>query len=118
MDANATSAGLGGTKCIFRLREHSPARASSIEKETPRALVRYIEKGILAVVDGDIDQAGNLRFQRLSEDGIQLRWTIDTKTADSERFRKLGEVRVAELGADRAVELRRLLPPDAPEASV
>src|SRR5881628_3017147 len=43
---------------------------------------------------------------------------IDSKAPDSERFRQNGQVRVAELRADRPFEFRQLLPPDAPQPSI
>src|SRR5712691_139718 len=68
---------------------------------------------VLAIIHGDVDETGNLRFQRLREDRIQLSWAIDAEPADTEGLRKIREVGVAELGADRVVELRHLLPADA-----
>src|SRR3989475_1854880 len=81
-------------------------------------LVRADEKGIVPVVDGDIHDTWNLRFQSFPQDGIQSGRMVDAKAPNSERLRQIGQVRVAEFRADRPLEFRHLLPPDAPQPSI
>src|SRR5207247_3683320 len=100
-------------------------RAQTIPaNHAPTALTRILrlaragEKRVRPVVDGNIDETGSVRFQCFSQDGVQFRRILDAKASEPERLREIGEVRVAELGAEGAVELRHLLPPDATQSTV
>src|SRR3989475_7578646 len=81
-------------------------------------LPRASEKRVRPVVDGNINETGNFRFQRFPQDGVQFGRMLDAKAPESERLREIGEVRVVELRADGALELRHLLPPDATQSTV
>src|SRR5256712_3513109 len=81
-------------------------------------LPRAGEKRIRPVVDGNINETGNFRFQRFPQDGVQFGRMLDAKAPEPESLREIGEVRVAELRAEGAVELRHLLPPDATQSTV
>src|SRR5437667_4342255 len=108
--------------------EHGASLIASEHKRyrrtTPTALTRILrlaragEKRVRPVVDGNINETGSVRFQCFSQDGVQFRRMFDAKASEPERLREIGKVRVAELGADGAVELRHLLPPDATQSTV
>src|SRR5947208_10438907 len=93
-------------------------------RTTPTALTRILqlaragEKRVRPVVDGNINETGSVRFQCFSQDGVQFRRMFDAKASEPERLCEIGKARVAKLGADGAVELRHLLPPDATQSTV
>src|SRR2546422_2777563 len=70
------------SKCL-----DGPPPAKPTSWACARPLVCAREKGVVPVVDGDINETWSLRFQGFPQDGIQLGRMTDAEAPDSERLR-------------------------------